>query len=261
MQPCIIDSCSLLHSFHVKLGGESLSSFIAGHFEVILHQTVLDEMFSVLKRAYPRWRERQLVSEDMSEIRRIHAEWTAAKRSDQGLETEKQLIEAENCGSLDKGEIDCIALAKAIADKHVSYVVLLTDDYDAGESAKRVFDKYQVGTVVRSADLISFFGIRYKLAKPEIHQGLRNLISFYTNLYETTLKEVRSLLPGSEGSNVVSLLHRGDFTRAKEAVTRIGGTERSQLIALVAEIATSAAKKSVVAQALSRLRTLDGIRL
>ena len=263
MQPCVIDSCSLLHSFHVQVGGYRLNELVGEHFEVVLHRTVLNEMLSVLGRVYPRWRERGLVSDEMSEIRRSHASWTATRCCNASLDADKDLLEAEDLNDLDVGEIDCIALAKYTADERFSYVLFLTDDYDAGECAKQVFDKYQIGTVVRSADLISFFGIRFKLAKPEIHQGLRNLIAFYTSLYESLLKEVTILLPGSESSYVFPLVHRGDFARATEAVSRLSlnMATRKKLSTLIEEVAALAADKSVLGHALLRLRALDGIHV
>lgn len=261
MQPCVIDSCSLLHSFHVQVGGVALNELIAEHFDVVLHNTILQETQQVLKRAYPLWKERGLVSDEISEIKRNHVAWTATRCSNANLEADISSLKAENLTNLDAGEIDCIALVKCTSDTRVSYVLFLTDDYDAGEAAKLVFDKYQSGTVVRSADLISFFGIKFKLAKPEIHQGLRNFISFYTSQYDSLLKEVKVLLPGSDSSYVFSLTLQGDFTRAKEAVLRISldATTRVKLTALINEVATLASQKSVLGHSLSRLRALDKI--
>lgn len=263
MQPCIIDSCSLLHAFHVQVGDSCLSDLVAEHFDVVLHRTVLEEMKSVLGRAYPRWRERALVSEEISEIRRNHAAWTSPKCSDANLDSDILTLEGEGLEDLDAGEMDCIALAKCVADQRVCYVLFLTDDFDAGESAKHVFDKYQCGMVIRSADLISFFGIRYKLARTEIHQGLRNLISFYTSLYDSLLSEVTRVLPGSESSYVYPLVRNGDFARAKQAVSRLSvdAATRSKLTALVDEVDTLAGEKSVLGHSLFRLRALDRLKV
>jgi hypothetical protein len=261
MQPCVIDSCSLLHSFHIQVGGQSLNSLIADHFDISLHRTVVDEMNSVLARAYASWRERQLVSDEISEIRRNHAQWTATRCCHESLDSEQALLEQESLGRLDRGEIDCIALAKAKSDEHVRYVLFVTDDYDAGEAARGFFDKYQIGNVVRSADLISFFGLRYKLAKPEIHQGLRNLISFYTSLYELVLSEVQNLLPGGISSYVFPLVREGDFPGAIAAINRLSITQqtRQRLRELLEEVASLSAEQSVLAHTLSRLRSLANI--
>lgn len=263
MQPCVIDSCSLLHAFHVQVGGFPLSELIAEHFDVVLHRTVLEEMRSVLGRAYPRWRERGLVSEEMSEIRRSHADWTATRCCNVSLDADMRSLEAEKLNDLDYGEIGCIALAKYTADERIAYVLFLTDDYDAGESAKQVFDKYQCGMVVRSADLILFFGIRLKLAKPEIHQGLRNLISFYTSQYDSLLKEVQVLLPDNESSYIFPLVRGGDFDRANEAISRLSldTATRGKLIGLVNEVKALAAERSVLGHTLLRLRALNAVRL
>lgn len=258
MQPCIIDCCSLLHSFHVQIGGSCLNELVAKHFDVVLHRTVLQEMGPVLRRAYSRWREHGLISEEMSEIRRSHAAWTATKCFDANLDADMQSLAADGLDGLDAGEVNCIALAKCIADQRVCYVLFVTDDFDAGESAKRVFDKYQCGMVIRSADLISFFGIRYKLQKAEIHQGLRNLISFYTIIYESLLNEVKCLLPGSEGSYVYLFVRTGDFVRAKQAVSRLelNVPTRVRLATLIDSVCSLAEENSILGHSLARLRAL-----
>ena len=247
----------------MQVGPFTLSDLVAEYFDVILHPTIMREMQTVLGRTYSRWKELGLVSDEMSEIRRNHASWTATRCSNASLEVDMALLDGENLHTLDEGEIDCIALAKHTSDERVSYVVFLTDDYEAGESANRFFDKYQCGIVVRSADLVSFFGIRLKLPKPEIHQGLRNIISFYTGMYESLLKEVKSLLPSSDGSYVYTLVYRGDFGRSKEAIARmtLRAVVRARLTTLIDELATLAGQKSVMGLSLLRLRALDGIRL
>jgi hypothetical protein len=261
MQPCVIDSCSLLHSFHLQVGGATLNELMAEHFEVVLHPTVLDEMRTALGRAYPQWKERGLVSEESSEIRRSHVAWTATRRSDLDISETKERLKREDLPSLDAGEIDCIALAHRTSDDKVSYVLFLTDDYDAGEVAKTVFDKYQCGIVMRSADLIIFFGLRFGLAKQEIHQGIRSLIAFYTSIYDSLLKEIKVLLPTNHSIYVYPLIHEGNFTRALEAVRRLtlDNPGKSRLTELLGEMASLSAEKSVLAHSVSRLRALQEI--
>jgi hypothetical protein len=263
VQPCIVDSCSLLHAFHVQVGDSCLSDLIAKHFDVIVHSTVERETRRVLGRAYAQWRERGLVSKEIGEIKRNHANWIAAKCSSMSPDTELHTLEADDLAGLDAGEVGCIALAKLVADQRVCYALFVTDDFDAGECAKQVFDKYQCGMIVSSADLVSFFGIRYKLPKLEIHQALRNLIAFYTNLYESLLKELESLLPGSVRSVLYPLVRAADFARATQAVSRLslGAQTRSQLVALIHDVGALAGERSTLAQALSRLRTLDRLSL
>lgn len=235
---------------------------MADHFEVVLHPTVLDEMRVALGRAYPQWKERGLVSEEASEIKRSHVAWTATRRSDLDISETKERLNSTSLNSLDAGEIDCIALTQRTSDDKVSYVLFLTDDYDAGEVAKTVFDKYQCGMVMRSADLITFFGIRFGLAKQEIHQGLRSLIAFYTSSYDSLLKEIAVLLPNNQSVYIYPLIHEGNFTRALEAVARLSldNSAKSRLTDLLGEMAKLSAEKSVLAHSVSRLRALQDIR-
>jgi len=263
MQPCIIDSCSLLHAFHVQVGVASLSDLVAKHFDVVLPRTILQEMQTVLGRAHRHWKERGLVVEEFSEIRRIHAAWTAPKCFDGDLELEMRSVGGVDLEHLGAGEVACIALARGISDREVSYVVFVTDDYDAGECAKTIFDKYQCGMVIRSADLITFFGIRFKLAKAEVHQSLRTLISFYTGVYESLLQEAKSLLPGSEASYIYPFIQAGDLDRAKQAIVRLplNAATRTRLTTLVEDVSALTGDKSILSHSFSRLRELERLQL
>jgi hypothetical protein len=232
---------------------------MAEHFEVILHPTVLSELRGALDRAYPTWKERGLVSEDASEIKRSHAAWTATRRRDLNVNETKDSLADDDIDGLDAGEIDCIALTKLISDDQVSFVLFLTDDYDAGEVARQIFDKYQCGMVVRTADLIVFFGLRFGLPKQEIHQGLRSLIAFYTTGYDSLLKEVKLLLSGSHASYVYPMIQAGNFSHAVESIARLSfaNSEKSRLGNLLSEMAKLSAEKSVLAHSFSRLRSLQ----
>jgi len=235
---------------------------MADHFEVVLHPTVLGEMRDALGRAYPRWKERGLVSEEVSEIKRSHVAWTSTRRSDLDISETKERLNSAGLNRLGRGEIDCIALTQRTSDDKVAYVLFLTDDYDAGEVAKAVFDQYQCGMVMRSADLITFFGMRFGLPKREIHQGLRSLIAFYTSIYDSLLKEIEVLLPNDHSFYVSPLIHEGNFTRALEAVARLslGNPAKSRLTELLGEMAKLSAEKSVLAHSVSRLRALQSTR-
>lgn len=261
MQPCVIDCCSLLHSFHLQLGGRALNQLVGDHFNVILHPTVLEEMRVALRRAHPNWRQRGLISEEISEIRRNHASWIANQRCKSANDETSEHLNGEDLGNLGAGEIDCIALAKFISDEEFSYVLFLTDDYEAGEIANQVFEKFQCGMVVRSADIIIFFGLRFRLAKREIHQSLRSLIAFYTSVYELLLNEVRRLLPGRETSYIYPLVHAGDFGRAQDAIARLSldNQTRGRLGDLLNEMADLSAGHSVLAHSVFRLRSLEDL--
>ncbi len=261
MQPCVIDCCSLLHSFHLQLGGNALNQLMAEHFAVILHPTVLEEMRVALGRAHPTWRQRALISEEISEIRRNHVSWIANQRCEPANDEMQEHLDGENLGNLGAGEANCIALTKFISDEQFSYVLFLTDDYEAGETAKKVFEKFQCGFVVRSADIIIFFGLRFGLAKPEIHQSLRSLIAFYTSAYEVLLNEVGRLLPGRETSYIYPLVYAGSFERAQDAVARLSLNKqiRNRLGDLLNEMATLSAGTSVLAHSVSRLRSLQDL--
>jgi hypothetical protein len=200
-----------------------------------------------------------LVSLEASEIKRSHVAWTAPRRSNLDIHEAKARLNREDVKNLDAGEIDCIALSQCASDDKVSYVLFLTDDYDAGEVAKKVFDKYQCGMVMRSADLITFFGLRFGLAKQEIHQGLRSLIAFYTSVYDSLLTEVTDLLPSNQSCYVYPLVHEGNFTRALEAVARLSldNSAKARLAELLGEMAKRSAEKSVLAHSVSRLRALQ----
>lgn len=259
MQRCIIDACSLLHAFHVRLGNFVLADLVQEHFDVRIHSEVREEIARVLPRAYADWKRKGLVSKEFSRIRRDHATWISPKLFIGDCLAEAKLVTAANLGRLDSGEAACVALAKNLADQYVSYVVFITDDFDAGESAKVFFKQYECGLVIKSADLIVFFGIRYKLAKTEIHQSLRNLIAFYTATYEALLEQIRNLLPGGEHHLLHGLIKRNEFSRAISAIPKLplGGATRKQLTTLVENIERFSTEKSVLGHTLTRLHTLD----
>jgi hypothetical protein len=258
MQSCIIDSCSLLHAFHVQIAGSALCDLLADHFDVLVHRCVSEEISSVLRRAYPEWKQKGLVSEELSEIRRRHANWTASRYCDPCLDEPLRLFESEGMTRLGTGEKACVALAKHTSDERTAYTLLLTDDFEASQLAQVAFHKYQCGFVLRSADIISFFGLRFNVAKPEIHQAIRDLLSFYTNAYESLLVELTAHLPGGESSPIRSLVIQGDFTRAKHSVARlnISSDRRVPLESLVSDVARLSGEHSTVGYTLARLRLL-----
>ena len=86
MQACVIDSCSFLHSFHIQVGDFSFSDLMKDFFEVVMHKKVADEVDSVLPRAYPQWKAKGLVTEEMSEVRRWHSEWRVDRIQDADFE-------------------------------------------------------------------------------------------------------------------------------------------------------------------------------
>jgi hypothetical protein len=247
----------------LQVGGVALNDLVAEHFDVVLHRTVIDEAENVVKREYQNWKRRGLVSTDLSELRRHHAAWISDKRSAASDDADIGFCRDTELKDLDAGELDCIALAKGLADSRTCYIVFITDDYRAGEAAETFFELYQCGVVIRSADLISFFGIRYKMPKPEIHQSLRDLISIYTNQYEYLLREVESILPGSEKSHIFPLVRGGDFLAAKRAISRllINVKARQGLIDLVDKISEQTNEKSIVSRSFNRLRDLEKIRI
>lgn len=257
-QSCIIDSCSFLHAFHVQVGGIALSELLADHFDVLVHRSVIEEINPVLRRAYSNWKDKGLVSEEFSEIRQRHAAWTSTKSSDTCLDEALNVLEQEGMGHLGAGEKACVALAKHTSDERTVYTLFLTDDYEASQLAQVMFHKYQCGFVLRSADLISFFGLRFNMPKPEIHQAIRDLLSFYTNAYESLLTELKALLPSGENSPICSLVLQADFARAKQSVARLSLSpdRRVPLVRLIDDVARLAGEHSTIGYTLSRLRLL-----
>ena len=173
------------------------------------------------------------------------------------------LLKHEGINRLDPGEVQCIALAKHTADQRMRYVLFLTDDYDAGEAAKCVLEKYQSGFVLRTADLVVFFGIRLNLQKPEIHQSLRNLISFYTDLYDSVLQQVNDQLVHGRGPYAVSLIRQGDFLRAKQIIAALPLSvgARKELGQHVDELIKLSGDTSTLSHCLVRLRALERLQL
>jgi predicted nucleic acid-binding protein len=263
VQPCVIDTCSFLHAFQTYLGRYRLIDLVGDHFDVIVHNAVLQESVSALKKAYPQWKLGNLVSEEFSEIRRLHAVWVATRCSNADVERESKLLTDEGVQHLDRGELECIALAIRTADERMRYVLFLTDDYEAGEAARGVFDKYQCGFVLRNADLIVFFGIRFNLGKSEIHHALRDLISFNTELYESLSRSISDRLVSGRGPFVVSLIRSGDFARAKKMISTLSldRATSQDLNVQIDELIRLARGTSVLAHCLMRLRQLEKMQL
>jgi hypothetical protein len=261
MQTCVIDSCSFLHSFHLSVDDVPLYELLETHFEILIHRDVIDELNSALPRAYSRWRQKGLVSESMSEIRRKHAVWVSNKRSDATLDVPLDSLEQESGAHLDAGEKVCIALAKHTSNERIEYVLLLTDDYEAGKCAQAIFHKYQCGFVVRTADIISFFGLRYKCSRIKIHQALRDLLSFYTKVYETLLSEAESLVAQAAESPIYTLLVRGEFDTARVQATRLhlAPAQRATLATLIDEASQLAGQHGIIGYTLLRLRAMAEI--
>jgi hypothetical protein len=228
---------------------------------VLIHRDVVNEVNPVLPRVYRNWREKGLVSEEISEIRRKHAAWVSNKCSDVALDALLGVLEQEGISRLDPGEKACLALAKHTSDDRIVYTLLLTDDYDAGECAEAIFQKYQCGFVVRTADIISFFGLRYKCTKMEIHQALRDLLSFYTNVYESLLSEVKLLLPKGKDSPIATLLLCGEFAGARIGVARLdlSADRRIALISSIDKASELAGTQSIIGYTLACLRTIIGV--
>ena len=216
MQACVIDSCSFLHSFHIQVGDFSFSDLMKDFFEVVMHKKVADEVDSVLPRAYPKWEAKGLVTEEMSEVRRWHSEWRVDRIQDSDFEG-STLLKYEKVTHLDAGEKGCMQLARDISHSRHEFVLFFTDDYEAGETARRIFDKYQLGYVVRSADLIIFFGLQFQMSKREIHQALRDLLAFYIDEFEVVRRELEESLPG-RSTIIVSMLDRTEFEDALKAL-------------------------------------------
>jgi hypothetical protein len=169
-----------------------------------------------------------------------------------------ELVENEGMTRLGVGEKACVALAKQTSDERTAYTLFLTDDYEASQLAQTVFHKYQCGFVLRSADVISFFGLRFNVAKPEIHQAIRDLLSFYTNAYESLLAELTTLLPDRENSPIRSLVMQGNFSRAKQCVARLNVSfdRRVPLESLIGNVARLTGEHSTIGYTLARLRML-----
>ena len=258
-QSCVIDCCSLLHSFHLQLDGTNLNGWLEQAFDVTIPLKVEEELSSVLPRAYQDWKRSGLVSEEMSEIRRSHAAYLVDKRAEGDLSKQRELFQVAPFSGLDAGEIDCVALVKRLSDSQCSYVLFLTDDYDAGECAREAFDQYQCGMAVRTADIILFFGFRLNLARSEVHQCLRTLISFYNNQYDALLEQIKRNLPEAEGSTLTGLILRGDYDRAKETIRgfRLKATLQAEMVALIEEIKLLASANSTLGHTLTRLRSVN----
>jgi hypothetical protein len=248
-----------LHSFHVQIDGVPLSECLASHFDVLVDRIVIDEIHSALRRAHPNWRQKGLVGDELSEIRRRHAAWTSTKACDSCLDEAMDVLEQEGMGRLDAGEKACVALARHVSDERTVYTLFLTDDHDASQLAQAMFQKYQCGFVLRSVDLISFFGLRFNLPKTEIHQAIRSLLAFYTNTYETLLTELKAQLPKGDDSPIVSLVLRMDFSRASHAIERLklSPDKRVPLQKLIDELAHLTGEQSTIGYTLSRLRLLQ----
>lgn len=261
MQGFIIDSCSLMFSFQLSVKGILLSDLLGAHFDMIVHREIVNEIGRALPRAYSEWKERGLVSDDLSEIRSKHAIWLAGKSTEVDLDGPLRSLNEESIegiGHLDSGEKVCLALAKVTSYKETAFTVFLTDDYSAGECARIFFERYQCGMIVRTADVILFFGLRYDCAKTEIHQALRDLLSFYTNTFESLVEEVKSLLPPREQPLITALLLRADFTAVRRRVTGINlaPASRTRFLSLVDRASELASDNGIVGYTLSRLRAL-----
>jgi hypothetical protein len=266
MQSFIIDSCSLMFSFQLRVNEIPLSDSLGAHFKMLVHREIVNELAQAVPRAYSRWRERGLVSEELSEIRRKHAVWLADKCTDVGLDAPLRLLDRENIEGivrLDSGEKACLALAKLTSYEETVYTLFLTDDYKAGECARTLFDMYQCGLILRTADIILFFGLRYRCAKTEIHQALRDLLSFYTNTFESLLTEVELLLPQRDQALIEALLKRGEFdaARTRLAAINLAPASRSKLQVLMDQVSELAGERSIIGYTLNRLRTLTAVTL
>jgi hypothetical protein len=266
MQSFVIDSCSLMFSFQLRMNGIPLSDFLGAHFKMLVHREIVNELTLALPRAYSRWRERGLVSEDLSEIRRKHAIWLADRCTDVGLDAPLRSLDKEKIEGivrLDSGEKVCLALAKLTSYEDTVFTVFLTDDYKAGECAQTFFDMYQCGLILRTADVILFFGLRYRCAKTEIHQALRDLLSFYTNTFESLLTEVGLLLPEKDQAFIEALLKRGEFNAARTRIAAINlaPASRSKLLVLMDQVSELAGEGSIVGYTLNRLRNLTAVAL
>jgi hypothetical protein len=255
MQPFIIDSCSFLHAFHIEIAECSLCNLLEEHFKVLVHHQVDVEVPNALRQAYPSWREAGLVDEEFSSIRRRHAEWISSKLCHDDVND----IVARMGGDLsmlDAGERACIAFAKQTADSEMTYALFLTDDYDAGRAASRVFNKYQCGFVLRTADLITFFGLRYGLTKQQIHQALRDLLAFYNNTYHDLIATLTA--EGVASTAVSELVWRGEFLKARQALAAlsISAVRRRKLEDLIKDVEQLAGAESVIGYTIGRLRLL-----
>ena len=133
------------------------------------------------------------------------------------------VLEEEQFNGLDRGEKICIALIKNACDEETKYVLLVTDDYDAGVLATEFLKKYQCGFVLRSADIIIFFGLRFKLSKTDIHQALRDLISYYTNTFKAVSLKLENLTRKKDfgWQEIARLVGDGKFAEAMMAVHRL----------------------------------------
>jgi len=220
---------------------------------------VEEELGSVLPRAYSDWKRNGLVSEEMSEIRRNHAAYLVDKRAQGDLSKQRELFQVAPFSGLDAGEIDCVALVKRLSDSQCSYVLFLTDDYEAGECAREAFDQYQCGMALKTADIILFFGFRLNLAKLEVHQCLRTLISFYNNQYDALLAQIKQSLPEAERSTLTGLILRGDYDRAMTTIRgfRLDVALKSAIVVLIEEIKLLASANSTLGHTLTRLRSLN----
>jgi len=255
VQSCIVDTCSSLHIFHIEIGTSSLAALLEGHFQVLVHKDVDAEVPGALRKAYGTWKRGGLVSEDFSSIRRRHATWMSSKlrHDDMGQEFSKL---GSDLKELDAGERACVAFTKHTAEQETSYPLFLTDDYAAAKTAEAIFGKYQCGFVVRTADLITFFGFRYQLAKIEIHQCLRDLLAFYNAAYENLMNAVRA--EGKNADVLYDLIWRSEFQQANRVLANLSfSTEaRHRLEVLLNEVTELGDREGIIAYTIARLRLL-----
>jgi len=255
MQSCIIDSCSFLHVFQIEVGASTLSDLLEGHFNVLVHRAVNGELHGALRKAYPKWQASGLVNEEFSLIRRRHASWASLKIRHDDVNVALASL-ANDIGGLDLGERVCVAFAKQTADAESAYALFLTDDYSAAKIAEAIFHKYQCGFVLRTADIITFFGCRYQLAKTEIHQALRDLLAFFNSTYENLMNAVRA--EGAGAAFVYDLIWRSEFKQANGVLARlpISAERRIVLERLIREVAELADTDGIIGYTLARLRLL-----
>jgi hypothetical protein len=256
MPTCVVDSCSFLHSFHLELDGWALSDLLRQAFEVAVHPEVVKEITSVLPRAYPQWKEKGLVSEQMSEIRGRHSVWLVNAVEDADYKNSKILV-ADSITRLDEGEKASLQLAIDASGRKMEYVFFFSDDYAAGQAAEELFDIYQCGYVVRSADLITFFGLRLALAKREIHQALRSLLAFYTDEFELARSALETALP-DRSTVIVSHIDKRDFKKARATLQgmQIQPKVRTELLDHISSL-ESLMNGGIVAHIMSRIHRLD----
>jgi hypothetical protein len=254
-QPFVIDSCSFLHAFHIEIADLPLCDLLQDHFEVLVHREVDIEVPNALRQAFGTWQAAGLIDEEFSSIRRRHVEWASPKLRHDDVE-EMAARMGNDLVALDAGERACIAFAKQMADSAMTYPLFLTDDHEAAKTAGILFHKYQCGFVVRTADLITFFGIRYGLSKQEVHQAFRSLLAFYNSTYQHLMAAVSN---EDIGSTVLSdFVWRGQFDKAKLALSTltISADRRKRLEILIQDAEKLSQADSVIGYTLNRLRLL-----